>query len=514
MNSRYFPFLLLLFSALFSYGQSSADDPLKKLVLNLQQYQVDRPYEKVHLHLDKPYYAIGDDIWFKAYVVQAEKNQPSNLSKILYVELINEHDSIRQTLKLPLFIGLAWGEFSLSDTLKEGNYRIRAYTNWMRNFGEDYFFDKTITVGNAITNNIITGASYSYSRDGMMQKVTADLSYKDINGNFVSDKEVTYEVNLGDKTISKGKGRTDSQGGIKVSFTNSLPSAKTGMINTIVKLDDKRQVSKNFPVKATSGDVNVQFFPEGGHLVAGLGSRVAFKATGADGRSVPVSGYVMDSSGNRLAEFKSEHAGMGFFAFRPQQGMTYKAVTKVGDDAETSFDLPAALSEGYVLSMNNRDPENLQLSISTTGELTGEEVILIAQSNNKVHFVSKSKLANGRITSNIPKKRFPQGILHLTLFNAQHEPLAERLVFINHHEQLNINVSTPAPEFSKREKVKLSLNVADKDNNPVLGSFSVAVVDETKVPYDEHKETTILSNLLLTSDLKGYIERPNYYFQI
>ena len=218
MNSRYFPLLLLLFSALFSYGQSSADDPLKKLVLNLQQYQVDRPYEKVHLHLDKPYYAIGDDIWFKAYVVQAEKNQPSNLSKILYVELINEHDSIRQTLKLPLFIGLAWGEFSLSDTLKEGNYRIRAYTNWMRNFGEDYFFDKTITVGNAITNNIITGASYSYSRDGMMQKVTADLSYKDINGNFVSDKEVTYEVNLGDKTISKGKGRTDSQGGIYLEF--------------------------------------------------------------------------------------------------------------------------------------------------------------------------------------------------------------------------------------------------------------------------------------------------------
>ncbi|HEY0769833.1 MAG TPA: Ig-like domain-containing protein, partial [Sphingobacteriaceae bacterium] len=218
MKFRPITFLFLLFISSFAYGQMPADDHLKKVISQLQQYQVDRPYEKIHLHLDKPYYAIGDNIWFKAYVVQAEKNQPSYLSKILYVELINEKDSIKQTLKLPVFVGLAWGEFSLKDSLKEGNYRIRAYTNWMRNFGEDYFFDKTITIGNAITNNIITGVNYSYSKDGVAQKVTADLSYKDINGNAVAGKDVVYEVQLDAKTVSKGKGKTDGQGNLSLSF--------------------------------------------------------------------------------------------------------------------------------------------------------------------------------------------------------------------------------------------------------------------------------------------------------
>ncbi|HEY0668818.1 MAG TPA: TonB-dependent receptor plug domain-containing protein [Sphingobacteriaceae bacterium] len=513
MKFRPITFLFLLFISSFAYGQMPADDHLKKVISQLQQYQADRPYEKIHLHLDKPYYAIGDNIWFKAYVVQAEKNQPSYLSKILYVDLINEKDSIKQTLKLPVFVGLAWGEFSLKDSLKEGNYRIRAYTNWMRNFGEDYFFDKTITIGNAITNNIITGVNYSYSKDGVAQKVTADLSYKDINGNAVAGKDVVYEVQLDAKTVSKGKGKTDGQGNLSLSFINDQPDVrKSGIITTRVRLDDKRQVTKNFPVKSTNNDADVQFFPEGGDLIAGLASKIAFKASGADGLGIPITGHVIDNSGNRLGEFKSEHAGMGFFALRPQAGVTYKAVIKFDDGTEKSFALPVVQPKGYVLSVNNTDQEQLRLSISASPEFTDQEVVLIAQSNNKIHFVSKSKLTGTRITSNIPKGRFPQGILHLTLFTAQNEPVAERLVFINHQEQLKIDVSTPASEFKKREKVKLSLNVIDKENKPVFGSFSVSVVDETKVPYEEDNETTILSNLLLTSDLKGYIQSPNYFF--
>lgn len=513
MNSRSFTFLFLLVTTVFAYGQTPTEEPLKKLIVQLQKYQLDRPYEKVHLHLDKPYYAIGDNIWFKAYVVQADKNQPSNLSKILYVDLISEKDSVKQTLKLPLLIGLAWGEFALPDTLKEGNYRIRAYTNWMRNFGEEYFFDKTIRVGNAITNNIVTAVSYSYAKEGTSQKINADLNYKDINGNPLADKDVTYEIQLDARTISKGKGKTDNSGNLRLSFINDQPAIrKSGMINTVVRLDDKRQVIKSFTVKSTSNDADVQFFPEGGDLVAGLASIVAFKASGADGLGVPISGYLIDSAGKRISEFKSEHAGMGAFAFRPENGATYKAVVKFEDGTEKNFNLPVIHPGGYVLSVSNTDPENLRLSISASAGLIDQEVILVAQSNNKIYFVSKSKLTGTRLTSNIPKNRFPEGILHLTLFTAQNEPVAERLVYINRQQQLKIDVTTPAQEFSKREKVKLSLNVTDKDNKPVLGSFSVAVVDETKVPFNEDNETTILSNLLLTSGLKGYIQSPNYYF--
>lgn len=143
------PFIILI----ITLGFIQEDEPLKKILSQIEKYRTEYPQEKVHLHMDKPYYAIGDNIWFKAYVVNAEKNELSALSKILYVDLINDKDSVKQSLKLPLTLGLAWGDFTLADSLKEGNYRIRAYTTWMRNFGEEYFFDKTITVGNSISKH-------------------------------------------------------------------------------------------------------------------------------------------------------------------------------------------------------------------------------------------------------------------------------------------------------------------------------------------------------------------------
>ena len=513
LRIRLFIPLLLLINSLLTYGQTPSEEQLKNLISQTRQYQSERPYEKVHLHMDKPYYAIGDKIWFKAYVVSSENNQPSGISKILYAELINEKDSVKQTLKLPLLVGLTWGEFALSDTMKEGNYRIRAYTNWMRNFGEDYFFDKTITIGNAITNNIITEVNYTYSKEGTSQKVNAAINYRDINGNPITNKDVNFEVQLGSETTSKGKAKTDSKGNLDLTFINNKPSIlKSGSINTQLKLDDKRSVTKSFPLKSTTNDVDVQFFPEGGDIIAGLVSTIAFKALGADGLGVPVSGYLTDNANNRITEFKSEHQGMGLFRFRPQAGLPYKAIVKFDDGSEKSLDLPRVQPNGYVLSIDNNDPENLIISITATATLVNEEVTLIAQGNNRIHYAAKSKFMGGRLSTNIPKKRFPEGILQLTLFSAQNEPLAERLVFINHQEQLKIDVSTSTKDFTKREKVKLSLQVTDKDDKPVLGSFSVAVIDETKVPYDEHNETTILSNLLLTSDLKGYIQQPNYFF--
>src|SRR5207253_2009423 len=105
--------------------------------------------EKVYLQLDKPYYAAGDNMWFKAYVTA--NNKPSTLSGTLNVELIDNRDSVKHRIKLPINDGITWGDFSLPDTLHAGSYRVVAYTNWMRNAGADYFFDRTIAIGNTNT---------------------------------------------------------------------------------------------------------------------------------------------------------------------------------------------------------------------------------------------------------------------------------------------------------------------------------------------------------------------------
>ncbi|HEY0898457.1 MAG TPA: TonB-dependent receptor, partial [Sphingobacteriaceae bacterium] len=284
-------------------GFIHADDPLQNMLNKLEKFRSEYPQEKVHLHLDKPYYAIGDNIWFKAYVVNGAKNQLSTLSKILYVELINEKDSVKQSARLQLRSGLAWGDFKLSDSLREGNYRIRAYTTWMRNFTEDYFFDKTITIGNALSNDYLTDVTYAFSKAGNAEKVTATIQYLDLEGKPVANKEMTYDVQLDFRNVAKGKTTTNAQGIAQLSFVNNQPwLLKSGKINTRVKINDKRIVAKTLPVKSTSTNVAVQFFPEGGDLVDGIRSRVAFKAVGADGLGVDIEGIITDEDKEKIAE--------------------------------------------------------------------------------------------------------------------------------------------------------------------------------------------------------------------
>lgn len=509
-------FLLLLFafSTLLISGFIRDDEPLKKILRQLEKYRLGYPQEKVHLHLDKPYYAIGDNIWFKAYVVTAEKNELSDLSKVLYVELINDKDSIKKSLKIPLNMGLCSGDFNLTDSLREGNYRIRAYTTWMRNFGEDYFFDKTISIGNSISNTVLTKVDYSYSKEARGQKVNALINYSDMNGEPLAGKEVNYQIELDFRSILKGKGITDSKGDLQISFINNQPFVlKSGRIMTTIRLDEKRVLSKNFPVKSTSSESDVQFFPESGDLINGISTQVGFKAVSSDGLGIPVSGYISNQNNERIAEFKSEFAGMGAFSIRPNSNDIYTATIRFEDGSEKAFKLPRVKSQGYVLRADNSDKEELKIRVFTSiTAREDDELTLVAQTNGQVHFVSRNKLVSKTFNANIPKSRFPTGILQLTLFSPQNEPVAERLVFINHSDFLQIGINSNKAEYSKREKTKLEFNIGTPEGIATIGSFSVAVIDESKVPYDDASETTIISNLLLSSDLKGFIEKPNYYF--
>ena len=129
---------MLLFMALHTHAQNK----LKDIANKLEEFNKTLPIEKAHLHLDKPYYSVGDTIWIKAYVVDGN-NQFSNISNLLYIDVIDSKDSIKASLTLPIIDGQGWSAIALSDTtFNAGNYFIRAYTTIMRNYGTDYFFNK------------------------------------------------------------------------------------------------------------------------------------------------------------------------------------------------------------------------------------------------------------------------------------------------------------------------------------------------------------------------------------
>ncbi len=495
----------------------AADDPIARIISQFNNWSSTNPQEKVYLQLDKPYYAVGDDIWFKAYIAIGSEHKLSSLSGVLNVELIDDRDSIKTHIKLPVISGVTWGDIALPDTLKEGNYRIRAYTNWMRNAGPDYFFDKAITVGNAITNDVFTHVTYSYSTQGGKQTVTSLINYSNLNGAPYAASAVSYQVKLGDKSILSGKGITDEKGNLTVFFTNPSTALRSGRIVTEIKPGGKKSVEKSILIKAASANTDVQFFPEGGSLVPGNNTKVAFKAVGADGLGVEIKGAVVDGSGSQVAVFTSSHLGMGVFSLRPLNGKNYKARITYPDGSEGMIDLPGVTNAGYSLIIDNADQKNVHVKILpgplvSASSSPNEVITLIAQSGGAIFFAGKSQPGSKLFTAEVPKEKFPTGVVQFTLFSSSGGPLNERLIFIQNHDQLKLEASTVQQVYSPRQKVRIDVMAKSKEGSPVVGSFSAAVTNETKVPVDEDNENSILTNLLLIADIKGYIEKPNYYF--
>src|SRR5471030_1701425 len=127
---RYILTAMMLLTGQLIFAQT-ANSSLDQTLNNLQKQAADYPFEKVYLHMDKPYYGAGDTIWFKGYVVVGQQHHLTAISYVLNVDLINQDNSIVKSLRLPMVAGVAYGDFILPDTTNEGSYRIRAYTNWM-----------------------------------------------------------------------------------------------------------------------------------------------------------------------------------------------------------------------------------------------------------------------------------------------------------------------------------------------------------------------------------------------
>ncbi|MEB0302772.1 TonB-dependent receptor, partial [Mucilaginibacter sp. 5C4] len=508
--------LLLAIGSIVAYSFSADDDIIATVQRQLDKWTGTHPTEKVHLQFDKPYYAAGDDIWFKAYVITGPQHRLQPDSGILNVELIDDQDAIKQNIKLQVRDGLAYGDFALPDTLHEGNYRIRAYTQYMLNAGSDYIFDRAISITNIITNKVFTKTTFTSTNQNGRNAITADINYTDANGAAYSGNAVRYSIMLNNAVVAKGKGVTDANGNLHVNLpADNAALLKSGRIVTgLSGTGQGGMVYKSIPIRVMAGHADVQFFPEGGVMVNGIETKVAFKAIGTDGLGVDIKGNITDSKGKQVAMLSTAHLGMGLFDFTPEVGNTYKANLIYADGSKASVSLPVAADNGFVLNISTSGPD-LKVVVSTTKQ-NSAQFSLIGKNGGKVYYAAKSKpgsTAFSATVATVAKNKFPSGIAQFTLFSSSGTPLNERLVFIdNPEDRLNLTVNADKQSYSPRQKISLNIDAKDNEGNPAVGSFSIAVTDESKVPVDETSENNILANLLLTSDLKGYIEQPTYYF--
>lgn len=501
-------FFLLLFFYLPVKAQELPAIPINTVVERLQKYLGVYPIEKVHLHFDKPYYAVGDTLWFKSYLYNNQvEYQPS---KIAYVDVINSRDSLIQTLRIPLKNNTGEGFFVLDpQVVKQDNYRFRAYTKWMMNFSLDDFYNKVIPVGDVINKKL--GTDITYVTEG--NKTKATIQFRDGKGALLGRKKINWEAIDGWDAFDKGKAETDDMGRVTISFSSKDKELlKNGQL--IVKIDAETPQVGEFPLRNALEEIDVQFFPEGGDLIADLSKKVAFKAVGSNGKSIPVKGKVIDSKKKIVAEFADLGLGMGTLEFTPLANELYKAVVVLPSGNERTFDLPTVKAEGISLVVADKNNETIVVELLSSESYFSKNqnklIYLFGQLNGHLVYGAQVTIKSTKVSVNVPVKELPNGIIQFTLMSPQGKPLSERLVFNESSDNLAIQIKSDKSNYSRKENVKLDISNGSLEK--VLTSLSVSVIDESKVPFNDHEENTILSNLLLTSDLKGYIEKPNYYF--
>jgi len=277
-----------------------------------------------------------------------------------------------------------------------------------------------------------------------------------------------------------------------------------------IRIYDKKIDSGNVTVTLVPRQIKLQFFPEGGDLVAGVEGMVAFKANDQFGYPFPVKGSVVDKNGKEVLTFNSEHDGMGKFLLTVDKDDSLTAVWKDDLQVEHRTGLPSVKTTGAVIRVI---PGNQKVLFSVARAAEGgpefKHLTIIAHMHQ--HLVYKAKInleENFMSGGTIPTGQLPSGVLQLTIFTADMLPVAERVVFVNNRDFLFMpDLSVTLKGVNRRGKNTLSISVPDT----LKSNLSLAVTDATadgEFPGDDN----IVSRLLLTGELRGYIHNPAYYF--
>lgn len=474
--------------------------------------------EKLYVQFDKPYYSTGDTIWLKAYLFDASLLIGSQKSGIVYLELANDTNKVILRRMLPLNGGLGRGNIALvKGDIPEGSYTLRAYTNLMRNFGEDYIFKRNFYISNSSGQGWLVNSDVKISKDAGKENLRLGLAFQNIDKKAVGRRELLVRVVEGNKVLLRDKVETDIEGKLDVNFylpenadarNISITAEDLSKGENLLNASTRKIV---VPVTVSRPEnTDLQFMPEGGNLVAGIATRIGFKAIGEDGKGTDVSGKVYSDAGtDEVLAFKSAHKGMGSFELLPKAGETYTARVILPGGVSKTYPLPPVRNTGTVLNIKNLpESDSLEVSVSISpGAASPLFYYLLGQYGSIVCYAA---VVRSSVKIKVAKNLFASGIAHFTLLSPDRQPLNERMVYIDQKDELDIRLSSDKSSYRRRDSIALSIQVNDKEGKPVRGSFSLAVTNDAQVNIDS-LNNTILSTLLLTSGLKGNIEEPGYY---
>lgn len=421
-------------------GVQAQTDPFQSIVSYIQQnmqFNASYPQEKVYLHFDNTGYFMGETIWFKAYVVRADQVRPTDLSKVLYVELVNPSGDVVETRKLQVNDGVAIGDIQLDSIYGTGFYEVRAYTRYMTNWGNGGIFSRVFPI---------------------FKKPQQDGDYAHM---------VMDEYN----------------------YKKRLPNLRDTS-------DDESD---------TDGRLRVRFYPEGGYLVKGVPCKVAFYATDKAGMVVDAGGALLNQKKEVLDAVNTVREGRGVFQFTPSDSAYYLRLAD-SKGRQHDFKLPEAEDEGVAMQLNVMKSDEVSALLYSTPALQKQLLGYTLMHDGRI-YRADTVYAAPALELVFDRSEMPAGVNQLTVFTADGHIQSERLFFIcpSSDDADSIRVTTPVAFPKPCGKIVLDIHAQPN------AQLSLSAIDAATMV--NGVEGNAKTYMLLSSELKGYISDPGYYFE-
>lgn len=439
-------------------GHTQTISKIDTLAARVERFGTGLPQEKAYLYIDNTCYFVGDTIWYKAYVTRSDKGWLTDLSKIMYVELLTPDGYLVERQQLKMEDGTAHGAFTLTDSLYAGYYELRAYTRWMLNFGR---------------------------HEHPHSKYTENMFYnKQMAKDFFRDYDKLYS---------------------RVFPVFDHPK-ETGRYAKDMTL---RPMRRYYKARKGKPEIDLRFYPEGGHLIEGTDGHVAFEINDEEGKHLDAELSIIDSDGKEVAQTRTLNRGRGVFTLTDMKpDDKYKARLHY-QDYDYEVKLPEVEKEGYALHVERKDSV-LRMIIQGTTESKEELGIQIQCNGVSKAFRKLSPADMRKDTVDIFWASLPTGVNQITVFNGEGRIYADRLFFVNHHDynQPLITVEGIKQEYTPFELIELRMKLLRHHDADVSLAIRDHATDETT--YDNG---TMLTEMLLASEIKGFVENPGWYFE-
>ena len=404
--------------------------------------------------MDNRSYFLDETLWYKAYVVDSDSNKLTKASEILHIELLSPEGAVIRTQKQRLIEGQCDGYFALDSALYSGYFEIRAYTKAMLNYDEQNYFSRVFPLFEK-PNNI-----------GELDSIRRTLPRYRTVGELKTEKEKDKDIRNADRTPN----------------------------------------------------YSVNFYPEGGNLVMDIESKVTFQVKDSDGKVVNKKCYLWNRKNKCVDSTYSTHLGIGTLKITPNRKENELYLTIKDDAKNNRFVLPDVLKRGYILNVDNlSDSLNLKIKVTSTEILENLGIAIL--SRGCTQFCDSIMPTKNNLVSEfkVDKTTLRDGVNQVVLYDGQGRELASRMIFIRNNNMDNIltidaTIKSDSNTLIPYQRQNILFNVKDSNGDAVETTFSLSIRDSSSIDPTFNRDD-IYTNLLLSSEVKGFIPNVDYYFE-